>query len=149
MGRMMTAELVLAFGTLLAGAIVPPAVEGPARISAAEAHEKSVSGELLLIDIRKPEEWITTGIGEGARPISIHVQGFLERLEEATGGDPTARIALICAMGSRSAAVQRELAALGYSNVIDVAEGMSGGPNGHGWIGSGLPVKTHNPYLDS
>jgi rhodanese-related sulfurtransferase len=114
-------------------------------LSVQDAHARAETGEILLIDIRSPEEWRATGIATLARPISMHVQGFYARLDAAVGGDHGKAVALICSSGGRSAWMQVQLLARGYTNVIDVPEGMEGGPNGPGWIKSGLPVKPYSP----
>lgn len=50
-------------------------------------------------------------------------------------------IALICAVGNRSAFLQGWLRKAGFENVFDVSEGMIGGRLGAGWIKSGLPLR--------
>lgn len=117
----------------------------PVQISAAIAHEKASRGELLLLDIRTPAEWSRSGIGASAHPLSIEDPGFLKSLDRLTGGDKSRPIALICAVGGRSAHIQRALARFGYGAVMDVSEGMLGSRAGPGWIRSGLPVKAYRP----
>jgi rhodanese-related sulfurtransferase len=109
----------------------------------AEAHAKALAGELVLIDIRTPEEWRETGIPASARPITMHqeVATLIAALDAAAGGDRTRTLALICRTGSRTTFLQSELKKIGYSNVVNVAEGVVGGANGPGWVKSGLPVK--------
>ena len=109
-------------------------------MSAAEAHAAAGRGDILLLDIRSRQEWQQTGVGEAAHAVSMHEDDFLQRLQSLTAGDKSRPIALICASGNRSKIVERALADMGYTNVIDVAEGMMGGPNGQGWIKSGLPM---------
>jgi len=125
---------------LVAGA----AAAAPA-ISVQDAYAQAETGEILLIDIRSPEEWRATGVATVARPISMHVPGFYDRLDAAVGGDHGRKVALICSAGGRSTWMQVELLARGYTNVINVPEGMDGGPNGPGWIKSGLPTKPYSP----
>jgi len=100
-----------------------------------------MGNELVLLDIRSPQEWQQTGIATTAHPVSMHQKGFLQKLNKLIGGDKSKKIALICATGSRSAYIQKELRKRGYINAISVAEGMMGGPNGKGWIPRGMPVK--------
>ncbi|MDP2620619.1 MAG: rhodanese-like domain-containing protein [Hyphomicrobiales bacterium] len=120
---------------LIAGA----AAAAPA-ISVHDAYEQAGKGEILLIDIRSADEWRATGIATVAQPISMHEQGFFERLDAAVGGDHSKAVALICSSGGRAAWMQVQLLARGYTNVVNVAEGMEGGSNGPGWITSGLPL---------
>jgi rhodanese-related sulfurtransferase len=56
------------------------------------------------------------------------------------GVDRTAPVALICRTGNRSGKQQRRLTAAGFTNVINIAEGMAGSGAGAGWIRQGLPV---------
>ena len=130
-----------ATAALTAGLVQARAKGHSAIMSAREAYEKAKKGEILLVDIRTPQEWRQTGIGDGAKPITMHSRDFLQKLYEATGGDMNRPVAFICATGSRSAFVTRELAKRGWSHIINISEGMLGGPNGKGWIPSGLPVK--------
>ncbi len=103
-------------------------------------YEKAKKGEVLLVDVRTPQEWQQTGIPEGAKPIQL-APGFLAKLLEATGGDKSKPVAFICATGARSSYVAHELAKRGWTHVIDVAGGVMGGPKGKGWIASGLPMQ--------
>jgi rhodanese-related sulfurtransferase len=51
-----------------------------------------------------------------------------------------APVALICARGVRSRGLSRRLIQAGFTNIIDVPEGMLGSGAGPGWLGAGLPV---------
>lgn len=113
-------------------------------LSAPEAHTKAVAGEITLIDIRRPDEWERTGSGEGAHRIDLRVENFAALVQEAAGGDLNAPVALICARGVRSARTSNQLLAAGFSNIIDVPEGMLGSAAGPGWLERGLPVVKDN-----
>ena len=65
---------------------------------------------------------------------------FVEALDTLVAGDRTAPVALICARGVRSNAMSRRLRNAGYTNIIDVPEGMLGSRAGPGWIKRKLPV---------
>jgi len=41
------------------------------RISAREAHARTATGEIILLDIRHPDEWKATGAGVVASPVSM------------------------------------------------------------------------------
>lgn len=116
-------------------------------MSAKEAHAKALAGELLLLDIRTPGEWRETGLPASAKALTMHQRGadFLAKLDELTGNDKSKPVALICAVGSRTTYLQAILRKLGYSHIINVAEGMIGGRFGPGWIKSGLPVRAYVP----
>lgn len=122
---------------------VPRARASSPHIGAAQAHAKASSGDLLLLDIRTPEEWKRTGVGAPAHPLSMKDPRFLEKLTALTDSDRDRPIALICATGGRSAYLRRLLARAGYANVVDVAEGMLGSRDGPGWMRSGLPLKRY------
>lgn len=141
---MLTRRTLVAF---LALCLVPvsQAVAEPAVMSAEEAHRKASEGELVLLDIRSPREWKQTGVGASAKPVSMHMPGFLRKIEEATGGDKSRPVAVMCASGGRSSAVAPKLAEAGYETVYNVKEGMTGGQHGQGWAPSGLPVEPYSP----
>jgi rhodanese-related sulfurtransferase len=128
---------------LLSAICAAPAAADAEKISARAAHERAAAGELVLVDVRTPAEWRSTGIGAGAHAVSMHLPGFAEKLAVLTGGDTSRPVALICARGGRSARMSAQLVALGYARVLDVAEGMLGSRHGPGWLKSGLPTAPH------
>lgn len=98
------------------------------------------AGEVMLIDIRRPDEWADTGIAEGANPLDMRRDDFVEALAALTEGDRDAPVALICARGVRSDRTSARLAEAGFTNIIDVPEGMLGSVAGPGWLARGLPI---------
>jgi rhodanese-related sulfurtransferase len=114
-------------------------------MTAAEAHELQQTGELVLIDIRQPEEWRETGMAQGAVGVSMmHPeggQGFLRDVLAAVNGDTDARIALICRTGNRTSQVLPALQRWGFTQAKHIPEGMVGSQFGSGWIPSGLPLQ--------
>ena len=126
---------------LVAAAMAPAIGDESGRLSVEEAYAKSLSGEVLLVDIRSREEWSETGVATTARLISMHEPGFLEALNAAVESNRDRAIALICATGSRSALLQGQLARGGFSRVFDVPAGMLGQKDKPGWIASGLPLR--------
>lgn len=113
-------------------------------LTAPEAFDQTARGEITLIDIRRPDEWARTGSGEGAHRIDLRDDDFAARVQAAAGGDLNAPVALICARGVRSARVSNQLIQAGFTNIIDVPEGMLGSAAGPGWIARGLPLVTDN-----
>ncbi|MCB1548760.1 MAG: hypothetical protein KDJ41_13125 [Hyphomicrobiaceae bacterium] len=114
---------------------------GPGKLSAAEAHRRQAAGELVLVDIRTPGEWLKTGLPAGAVALTPTGPEFLDQVEAALDGDRTRPLALICASGMRSAQLQMILEARGFTGVVDVSEGMLGNRSaGPGWIAGGLPI---------
>jgi len=109
-------------------------------ISAPEAFADVQAGLLTLVDIRRPDEWAQTGVGQGAVLIDMLRDDFEEALFDTVSGDRAARIAMICARGVRSRGMARQLKAAGYTNIVDISEGMLGSGAGPGWIKRGLPV---------
>ena len=109
------------------------------------AYSSSRSGELLLIDVRRPTEWEKTGIAETAVPLTMHgengVAGLIQSLESLVAGDKSKPIAVICRSGTRSARVSKALLDHGFTQVHDVSEGMIGNFVKRGWIKRGLPTK--------
>jgi rhodanese-related sulfurtransferase len=110
-------------------------------LTVAEAHAGARAGEVLLIDIRRPEEWAQTGLGEGAIPLDMRRRDFLPALQALMTDRPGARVALICATGGRSRYLAGQLEKAGLTGVYDVPEGMLGSRAGPGWLRTGLPVR--------
>lgn len=119
--------------------LIPPAYAGD-KLSVREALEHASSDKIVLIDIRRPDEWARTGVAQGAHPIDMRREDFTQALAAVAGADKSRPIALICARGVRSARLSLQLSEAGYSNIIDVPEGMLGSRAGPGWLESGLPV---------
>lgn len=129
---------------LLTFAATAPAQAGEiAKLDAPAAHEKAARGELVLVDIRTPEEWKETGVPATAHAITMHQdpQVFLSGLLKAAGGDANRTVAIICRTGNRSTALSGPLTKAGFPNVVNVVEGVVGGPNGPGWKKRGLPLR--------
>jgi rhodanese-related sulfurtransferase len=105
-----------------------------------EAHAAARAGDILLIDIRRPEEWVATGVGDGATPIDMRRSDFIDEVLRQTNSDRSRPIALICARGVRSRRMTNLLSEAGFTTIIDVPEGMLGSGAGPGWLERGLPV---------
>jgi rhodanese-related sulfurtransferase len=112
----------------------------PDTLSTPDAHAAALAGTLLLIDIRRPDEWTLTGVGEGAVPLDMRRDDFAQALVGLTAGRTDTPVALICARGVRSRGVSAQLRANGFTNVMDVPEGMLGSGAGPGWLKRALPV---------
>ena len=139
--------------TLAAGLAACALVLGATGVSVAdhfvitpeEANFRTEAGEVMLIDVRSPQEWRQTGVPKGARRVTIHdpggLKGFLKAMAAAVGGDLKKPIALICARGNRSTVAQKVLIEAGFTRVFNIREGFTGGPYGPGWVKRGLPVE--------
>ena len=140
--RALTAGFMMLIGTL---ALAAAAAEGGV-IAADAAAARAAAGELLVIDVRSPREWRQTGVAKGARQVTIHdpggLPGFVEAVKVALGSDLKRPIAVICATGNRSTLAQRFLTEAGFTRVLNIKEGMLGGPYGPGWLNRGLPVES-------
>ncbi len=150
--QFMSRRLVLMGGVALAGTgggwwalyRYRPSHSG-AYLTVQQAHTQALAGEILLVDIRTPNEWRHTGLPEGAVPLDMRRADFLTVLADLTEGQKDAPIALICAGGVRSARLSRLLIAVGFTHILDVGEGMNGSSAGPGWLNSKLPV---TPWTD-
>ncbi len=114
-------------------------------MTADEASVRAEAGEVMLIDLRSPQEWRQTGVPKGARRVTIHdprgLKGFVDAMAAAVGGDLEKPVALICARGNRSTLAQKVLREAGFIRVFNIREGFIGGPYGPGWVRRGLPVE--------
>ena len=113
------------------------------RLTVHQAHKQAQAGAVTLIDIRRPEEWKETGIGDGAVPIDLRRPDFVEALLTTIQGDPSRPVALICAKGVRSRHLAKALRDIGFARILDVPEGMLGSASGPCWLAQGLPVVAH------
>ncbi|MEP2782784.1 MAG: rhodanese-like domain-containing protein [Pseudoruegeria sp.] len=117
-------------------------IAGPAvgeTLSPAQAFDAARDGDILLVDIRRPDEWERTGVPKGAVPIDMRRDDFIDAVLAARQSQAQP-IALICARGVRSARVTRHLTDAGLTPIIDIPEGMLGSFAGSGWLKRGLPV---------
>jgi rhodanese-related sulfurtransferase len=112
----------------------------PDTLAAEQALEMSKNGELTIIDVRTPMEWMRSGVAEGALTITPQNPAFMQELNDAVEGDLDKPIALICATGQRTAMIQRFLREQGYSAVADISEGMMGNFSAPGWLQKNLPT---------
>ena len=81
------------------------------------------NSSLLLVDIRRPEEWQETGVVEGALLITyVDRDSFLAALRPHLGEGQS--LALICRTGNRTSRATRQIAGAVDVPVIDVTGGM-------------------------
>ncbi len=109
-----------------------------------EAYEAAATGDILFVDIRRPDEWQDTGVAEGAVPIDMRRDDFIDAVLAARQFD-TQPIALICARGVRSRRVSALLNDAGITPIIDVTEGMLGSLSGPGYLRRDLPIRAWTP----
>lgn len=105
------------------------------------AREMALAGEIVLIDIRRPEEWAETGVPDVALLLDMTSKDFLAKLTAIRLQSPDITLAFSCRTGNRSNYVTGELEKLGFSGLIDVIGGMSGSRADKGWAKRGLPIR--------
>lgn len=115
-------------------------------IDSAKALAGVKAGEMTLIDVRSPDEWRETGVPQGAKTVTIHnsdgMVGFVAAAFRSVKGKKDQPIALICARGWRSLRAANALHDAGFTNILNVREGMLGNPlDGPGWLDRELPVE--------
>lgn len=142
---MISRRYLLGGGAALAGgaaflAFGPLGADDRTTLTVSEAHAAAAAGDILLVDIRRPDEWAATGIPASGVPLDMRRADFIEALAEvrASANQP---VAVICARGVRSARLTRMLEQAGVGPIIDVPEGMLGSLSGPGWLKSDLPLK--------
>ncbi|MBK6744016.1 MAG: rhodanese-like domain-containing protein [Hydrogenophilales bacterium] len=117
-----------------------PSSAGP-ELGAPEAHRRAQAGELILIDIRRPEEWRQTGVAQGAARIDMRRPDFADAVLRQVDGKFDAPIGIICRTGNRTTQMQKAMLDAGFTQVYNIREGMAGSAAGPGWLRQGLPVE--------
>ncbi len=131
-------KLLTGFLSVLIGAFSLSAAAGDGDIAADEAYAASKRGELLIVDVRTPTEWRETGIPEGAKTAEFGSSAFVATVSAVVGPDNAKPIAVICRSGNRSTKAAAILSAAGFTNVLNIREGMAGSGAGPGWLRRGL-----------
>ena len=85
-------------------------------------------------------EWVPAGARRATVRFNRGPAAFLRRIAILTEGDKSKPIALICAAGVRSKYASKLLQNRGYTQVLDISEGMLGNGKGAGWLARDLPV---------
>lgn len=126
-------------GAYTAYSVVLKTADNTGSMNPEEALAAAALGDILLVDIRRPDEWQATGVPQHAVAFDLRSDDFLDSIRGARAS-ATQPVALICARGVRSARTTLTLAAAGIGPIIDVPEGMLGSLAGPGWLKRGLPV---------
>jgi rhodanese-related sulfurtransferase len=101
----------------------------------------SRTNEAVLVDVREASEWAQTGVPADAKRISISRPDFVEAVLAAVNNDRSKPVAVICRSGTRSVRAAEQLAAAGFSSVINIGDGMIGRDGvGGGWLAANLPL---------
>lgn len=125
--------LIALAGLLLGGCSDPPYTN----IDNAQLKTLLAQGTPLY-DVRRPDEWRQTGVVAGSRKLTFVDAGGRENpefvREFAAEVDKNAPVILICRTGNRTQALAHELAALGYTKIFNVRDGITR------WIGDNNPT---------
>jgi rhodanese-related sulfurtransferase len=105
------------------------------KLSPRQAHAAAKSGDMILVDIRRPDEWATTGVAKGALRIDMLSGDFKARVAALRASNPDSKIGLICQAGVRSARMSQLLEDAGLAGLVDIAGGTEE------WIEQGLPIE--------
>ncbi|MGL4440995.1 MAG: rhodanese-like domain-containing protein [Bosea sp. (in: a-proteobacteria)] len=135
----MNCRTFIAFALVASPAFAQTAPER-ATMSVREAHERATAKSVILVDIRRPDEWADTGVAEGAIKLDMTSPVFEARLASLRAENPGKPIAIICRTANRTRHVQEVLGKRGWTNIIDVRGGMLGDGRNKGWLDEGLPV---------
>ena len=124
---------------LLIAVIANPAWAGDV-LTADAARKAALNGEVVLVDIRTPDEWAETGVPDVAHQIDLRDNQFVAKLKALMVANPGKPIAAICATGGRSTYLTEALAKSGVQ-ILNVREGMFGSKSGPGWLNRKLPTR--------
>jgi len=114
-----------------------------------DALQQLIDQGVPVIDVRRSDEWATTGVLEGSHLLTFFdkqgkydVESWLASLDKVVEKDQP--FVLICAVGGRTATISRFLdTRLGYKNVYDAGGGI------RRWIKSGRSVvEIDKPGID-
>lgn len=108
-------------------------------LTVTEAHDQaSADANAIIVDVREPSEWQTTGVPEGATLISLATVTSVGS-GEVDGLPKDQPIYVICNSGNRSRVAADHLISLGYPTVYNIDGGIQA------WIGASLPTEPYTP----
>ena len=140
-GEVIPSNATLIFDVELIAVTIPPKLGDatPADLKAAQKNG------VVVIDIRRAEEWAETGIIKGAHTITAFTQSGqlhpeFQRKFIAIVPTPDTPVMLYCRTGNRTGIIGNALVSqLGYSDVTHLSDGIVG------WIAGGAPVVAFKP----
>ena len=110
-------------------------------ISVIDAHEGVNTGIHLLMDVRRPNEWIQKGRPQGSYGVTLQDPDFVSKIDTITKGDKAVGIAILCLGGARSMQGAKTLLDAGFNDVRNVKGGFKQ------WQDQNLPVDLP-PFFD-
>ena len=108
----------------------PPSAIPTIDVTEADRRRREDDASPLVIDVREPNEFATVRLEEGVALVPL--SQFAQRWQELPRDRP---LLLMCAAGGRSAAATAHLLRNGYTDVANVAGGITQ------WERAGLPDK--------
>ncbi len=99
-------------------------------MSALDLKRKLEKSEVLLLDVREPDEWKEDGIVEDAK--CIHFADLPDKIDSLPKSKP---IAVTCSVGNRASTAASILEREGFTDVSNVLGGMTA------WTNLGYPIK--------
>ncbi len=106
-----------------------------------EAHDLVQKGKVILIDVRRPDEWETTGRPQGARGVTLQDPEFVDKVLKIAGDKKKSALAMSCRTGMRSMEGAKMLGVAKFTNVANVTGGFVE------WENQGLPID-YPPFED-
>ncbi len=110
-------------------------------ITDSDAFLRQQAGRMIIIDVRTPDEWRTTGVARDALTIDMQNPDFVNKIVELRRANPDMEIGFMCRTSHRSSQVQKALSQAGFDKVYSIVGGMSGNDQAAGWIADGLPTE--------
>ena len=120
------------------GKPAPPAANADStvrQISVQTAHQRSTDGEVVLIDVRMPEEWHDTGRPLNSHGITLQDPEFENKLIALVSNDKSRALAFSCKTGGRSSQAAQKAVDAGHTDVSNVEGGFLA------WQAADLPIE--------